>query len=203
MLRIPSFPRFWLARSPISFAAVAAAMCLLAACSTAPEYKYVTKISGGQRIEFPITGGGPAPAKQDGIAVASAQFLGPPRGGVTFIGFVIKNESGQELKKVFVEDVSDEAPVKILEDASPKMVNGVWRGISEPIRSAAPPFEWLAYLDASNRVYRFTVTLADGKTIALNQLSIFPAWMKEGMRLGFKAAEDKKEEEKKEGKPQS
>jgi hypothetical protein len=194
----PSFPRSHLTRL-----ALGTGLLLFVACSTAPEYKYVTKISGGQRIEFPISSGGTAPAKEGGIAVASPQFLGPPHNGVTFMGFVVKNESGQELKKVLIEDVSDESPAKILEDASPKMVNGVWRGLSQPIRSVASPYEWLAYLDASNRVYRFTVTLADGKTITLNQLAMFPAWMKEGMRRGFKAAEDKKEEEKKEEKPQS
>jgi hypothetical protein len=199
MLRkTPSFPC-----SPLTRLALGTGLLLFVACSTPPEYKYVTKISGGQRIEFSLTGGGPTPVKEAGLAVASAQFIGPPHNGMTFMGFVLKNESGQELKKVLVEDVSDESPVKILEDASPKMVNGVWRGISQPIRSDAAPFEWLAYLDASNRVYRFTVTLADGRTIALNQLSMFPAWIKEGMRRAFKAAEDKKEEEKKEEKPQS
>jgi len=182
---------------------------MLAGCSTAPEYKYVTKIADGQRMEFPITGGGPERAHEGGLTVTTCQFLGPPRGGVTFLAFAIKNESGQEFKHVLVEDVTDEKPAKIQEDPTPKMVDGSWRGLSEPIRALAAPFEWLSYLDASNRVYRFTVTLADGKTVTLHQLTIFPAWLKEGMRRAFKAAEEKKEEEQKnaeeqkEAKPQS
>lgn len=198
MLRNHPHPSLFV-RLVISLAA-GVVLLSLAACSTAPEYKYVTKISGGERLEFPIKGGGPERASAGGLTVLSSQFIGPPRGGVTFMGFLIKNDTGQELKKVLVEDVSEEKPAKILEDDSPKMVDGSWRGVSEPISSTNPPFEWLAYLDASNRVYRFSVTLADGKTIALNQLTIFPAWMKEGMRRAFKAAEEAKE---KETKPQS
>lgn len=192
--------RLHLNPSSVGFAVIC--MALLTACSTAPEYKYVTTVSGGQRMEFSITGAGPAHASERGLTVEATQFL-PPRGGMSFLALALKNESGQELKNVLVEDVTEETPARILEDTAPRLTNGVWRGLSEPVRSVAPPFEWLAFLDSSNRVYRFTVTLADGKTVTLNQLSIFPGWMKEGMRRAFKAAEDQKEEEKKETKPQT
>lgn len=164
-----------------------ALVVMAAGCGSVPDYKYVTTIAGGQRIEVPITSAGPEHAHAGGLTVTTAQFFVNPRDPRVFLAFAFRNESGQALRSVRVEDVADAAPVLVVEDLAPKMAGGEWRGLTPALTSFGPPIEWIRYLDASNRVYRFTVTLADGRTVVLNQLAVFPGWMKAGVRNSLEA----------------
>jgi hypothetical protein len=82
-----------------------------------------------------------------------------------------------------VDDVSDEAPVTLVDDPAPTLTAaGAWHHESEPFDLNAPHAKWLATISNSLRVYRFTLTFADGQTVVLHQGTLFTAAMKAGVR---------------------
>jgi len=154
----------------------------LAGCTGVADFNYITTVSGGERIEVPITRGMPAPGRADGLTVTTAMFFVHPAGRKPSLAFEFVSDRPREIKSVRIEDVSESVPVLVLEDPEAKLTGQRWRGITAPFTSVTPPVEWLAYLDDTNRVYRFTVIDADGRRIVMHQLARFPGWMKGGIR---------------------
>jgi hypothetical protein len=153
-------------------------------CQTG-EYAYVATIAGGEQLRIPLNKGGAVMAKEGSIQILHAGGDVEPNKHQFFYKFAFADSSGSELRSVLVEDVSDEKAVLLVEDLQPKLVERRWDATSRFFNRDDEPIKWVFYVGDSFRVFRFTVTFADGRKIVLHQGSRVPAWAKAGIRSIF------------------
>ena len=163
----------------------AAGLFLGGGCVT-KEFSYVATVSGGEQLKFTFTGGGPAHAKAEGIEILDASVQPDFQAKQIFYGFKFSDSSGgKSLQSVRVEDVSDPLPVLLFEDPAPKLTDRIWTGKSRPFGGDDPSLKWVSYVSDSVRVYRFTLTMSDGRKVVLHQPSVVPGWVKTAIRGMF------------------
>jgi hypothetical protein len=173
-----SFARF---RSRL--AGVAAGVLVLAAagCATG-DIAMMATISGGQKIRVPLSRAGAELVNEGGIQMNTATFTLNADKKIVYI-FEFTDAKKRALRNVKVEDESDAAPVMVLESTQPTLsATGQWKGESEPLTLSDPRLGWMATLPNTLRVFRVTVTFADGRTQVIHQGSFFPAVMKSAVR---------------------
>jgi hypothetical protein len=160
-------------------------------CATG-DYAYVTTLATGERIQIPLTKGSPELASKGDITVQHAALVPSPNLGtekkeLQYL-FAFQDKDTIPPKSVIVEDVTDDHIIKMVEDLAPKLVNQRWIGMSRMYGPDEDALSWIAHLDDSMRVYRFTITAADDSKIVLHQGWMAPSWAKAQMRraLGLK-----------------
>jgi len=165
------------------------ASILAIGCATG-EYAYVTTISTGERIQIPLVNGAPLPAKKGNLTVMHAGLVPNPNPDDKKLKYLfhLEDKSLVPPKAVVVEDVTDDHAILMVEDLAPKFTEARWTGASPLYGGEDPAMAWVGPLGDSTRVFRFTVTAADGSKTTLDQAWIVPSWAKVGMRkaLGIK-----------------
>ncbi len=153
----------------------------LAGCATG-DIAMLAEIAGGEKIRVPFTKGGTEMTNLDGVQINTATFTLNPDKKILHV-FEFTDSRNRPLRSVRVEDVSDATAVTLVEDAAPKSASGGrWRGEVPPVDLADSRLAWMATISNSLRVYRFTLTFADGRTLVLLQGSFYPAGMKAAVR---------------------
>lgn len=177
--------RTWRSRAILVVALIGTAMAG-GGCASG-GYTYVARISTGERLEFPLEKGMPPLAKAGDIEVTGAAALPTKNADERTLSYAFgfKIGSGVAPKSVVIEDVTDAAPVLVVEDLSPQLEGTQWRHIKGPLDGNAPELAWLGHLGDTMRVYRFTITKADGKKVVLHQGWMVPGWMKAAMRAAL------------------
>lgn len=172
-------------RRGLSWLLLAGMLWGLIGCAT-KEFSYVTTVSGGEQMKFTFAGGGPVHAKSDGFEVLDAAIQPEFDAKKVFYGFrVLDAAGGKTLQSVKVEDVSEAVPVLLVEEAQPKVVAGVWGAKSRQFTADEASLKWVTYVNDSVRIYRFTLTLTDGRKVVLHQPSMVPGWVKMTIRGMF------------------
>jgi len=144
---------------------------------------YMVPLANGENMEMSIKNGGLAMVDKDGIGITQVALDPSADKKHVVYTFGVAAKSGLLVKHILVEDMTDD-PIRVVEDdPAPKLVDGKWKKSTEFLDATDPVFIWLVQLDDSIRVYRFTVTLADGKQIVLKQPAMFPVYMKQLIRL--------------------
>lgn len=185
-----AFNRLGFTRSSGIGASACALMLALATagCATG-DYAYVTTVATGERIHIPLERGTPVPARKGDITIAFAALV-PTVSANKELGyfFGLEDKNPTPPKSIRVEDISDEHPVLMGEDLDPKLTNHRWSLKSRMFKGAEPEMLWIANVDNSMRVFRFTITAQDGTTTVLDQGWMVPGWAKAPMRqaLGLK-----------------
>lgn len=172
-LRSSRFTQFVVLMALVGFGA--------AGCATS-EYRYSKVVSGGERLTFRMVKGRMDDMKVDEFEGRSPIILPDKDQKKISYAFGIHVASSTPPKHVRVEDVSDEQPILLLDDANPQLVKAYWRGQSAWYGVDAPEINWVTFLGESVRVYRFTITAADGRTVVLHQAMVVPAFQKAMMR---------------------
>ena len=152
-------------------------------CATG-QYTYVARTYDGQRLEFPLEKGMPRKAVQGSIEILNAGLL-PTRakdGKTVVYMFAYTDQSGVPAKSVVVEDVAGEAPVLLVEDKEPKLEKNRWMAVTPDMQADNAAVAWLGQLGDTMRIFRFTITKADGRKVVIHQGWLVPAWMKAAMR---------------------
>lgn len=150
---------------------------LLAGCATG-DVAMLAEIAGGQKVRVPFGKGGPEMTSEDGVTITQATFSLNADKKVFYV-FSCTDSRNRALRRVQVEDVSDAAPLSLVDDAKPQpAAGGKWLGETPSLAWNDPKIMWLATISNSLRVYRFTLTFADGRTLVLLQGSFFPASLK-------------------------
>jgi hypothetical protein len=156
----------------------------VAGCATGDVAMLVT-IAGGGQVRVPLGRGGPVMTNEGGVQINVATFTLNPDKKIIYM-FEFTDSRSRALRSVRVEDVSDTAPVTLVDDAQPKLLaTGNWRGATEPLDSTDPRVSWFSTISNSVRVFRFTLTFADGQTLALLQGALYPAQIKAAVRQAF------------------
>lgn len=196
-------------RAPFSFSVVRSAFCGLgftrwggfsaracalvlalsaAGCATG-DYAYVTTVATGERIHIPLERGTPITARKGNITIAFSSLI-PTASNSQELAYLfgLEDKDPSPPKSIRVEDISDEHPMLMVEDLDPKLTNHRWSMKSRMFKGTEPELLWVANVDNSMRVFRFTITAQDGTTTVLDQGWMVPGWVKAGMRhaLGLK-----------------
>ncbi|MBI5770190.1 MAG: hypothetical protein HZA93_20610 [Verrucomicrobia bacterium] len=153
----------------------------LGGCATG-EVEMLATISGGKQVHVPLGRGGVAMTQEDGVQMSVATFTLTQEKKPIHI-FALSDSRKRALRAIRVEDVSDDAALVLVEDTAPTLSDaGVWHRETEAIDPADPRLGWMATISNTLRVYRITVTFADGRTVELLQGALYPAGIKSAMR---------------------
>lgn len=155
-----------------------------AGCQTG-EVVRVVPVSGGGRINVPMTGKGPAPGEAEGYKMARAELLPAsasqdPR-EVRYT-FAIVAENDPAIKRIQIEDISDEKAAPLVDDQQPAFKDRRWEAQSEVLTPEDPRLKWIYQITLSFRVYKVTLTANDGHTFSFNHVTIYPPFVKEAIR---------------------
>ena len=158
-------------------------------CATG-DYAFVTTIASGQRIQIPLKNGSPERAKKGNVTIMHAGLVpsGTPETKALNYLFGLEDRSPKPPTEVRVEDVTEDHAVLMVEDKNPTLKQNFWSATSKLYSGSDPEMEWISHLDNSMRVFRFTITSADGTKTVLDQGWMVPGWAKVPMRtaLGLK-----------------
>ena len=131
--------------------------------------------------------GGPLRSENGEFQVGWTGLL-PPTGHAVFTSYFVNDKKGRVPRRILVEDLSGDTPIVVVDDRHPKLENdknGVpryWKWIVSVGKATNPDIQWLADEDETVKVYRYTVTAADGTTTSLLQAAIYPPPMKDIFR---------------------
>lgn len=90
---------------------------------------------------------------------------------------------GVRPSEVLVRDVTDAPIITLFDDRAPALLGGKrWTAQTAPLGPSDDIIRWLADIETSIRIYRFTFTFADGSVRVLTVPVIIPAALKEAMR---------------------
>lgn len=157
---------------------------ILTGCQTG-DFVYVATIAGGEKLHIPLGKSGVAMVKENGVQILHAGGDVDLTKKQLFYKFALSEENGRELRSVLVEDVSDETAVTLVEDLQPKLAGRRWDGTSRFFDREDPAIKWVFYVADSFRVFRFTITFADGRKVVLHQGSRVPGWAKAAIRSTY------------------
>ncbi len=152
-----------------------------AGCATG-DIAMLATIVGGEKIRVPFGRGGPELTNEDGVQINLASYTLNAEKKILYV-FECTDRRSRALRRVLVEDVSDTAALTLVDDAAPQLAaTGRWHGETPPLESGDPRLGWLVTISNSLRVFRFTLTWADGKTLVLHQGAFYPAGLKAATR---------------------
>lgn len=172
-----------LRRFPVGRALVFSGLLLaaLAGCATGGVVM-LAEIAGGEKVRVPLVRGGAELTNEGGVQINTATFTLTPEKKIAY-EFAFTDSRRRALRSVRVEDVSDAAAFTLVEDAQPELSPaGQWRGSAAPIGWGDPRLNWFATISNTVRVFRFTLTFADGQTLVLHQGAVYAAPVKAAIR---------------------
>ena len=155
----------------------------LSGCATNNNYQTRSfPISGGKKLWVAFNERGALPVKTSDVEIAIAGFTADKEKKELTYRFLFKVLNNQTPKKVVVQDISEENPEVLVTDNNPKLERGHWGGQSAPKTKDDPQVAFLRNDHDSVRVYRFTITLADGREINVEQALFYFGLMKSEAR---------------------
>lgn len=147
--------------------------------------------AGGKKVDVPLGPGGPAFTNDDNIRIELATFSVPPKKKELLYLFDVFFKKGVPPKRIIVDDVTEDPIHNLADETNPKLApDHRWRYAFEYKPTSIDQVPWLNYEGNALRVYRFTITFADGRTKVYYQGSALPAFVKDyvKLRLGFEKA---------------
>lgn len=158
--------------------AVAVAM---AGCSTGGKTSMLVPVAGGGKVAVPLGKKGVEFTEANGVRIESASSTLDAEKKLVY-NFAFRDAKARALRQVIVEDISDDSPTLLVEDNAPVLEEGRWSGSSRGFTWGDPELRWLATISHTMRVYRFTITFADGEKLVLDQGSLYPNVLKSVIR---------------------
>jgi hypothetical protein len=143
------------------------------------------KIAGGKTVACPTTDAGPLPAENGPYRVNVAGIaLGRDadrKNAFLIFTFRLSVGSKGELKRVVVEDVSGESAVTLVDDRSPKVGAGTWKGNAAPLILSRKSTPWVFQNRPTIKVFRITVSAKNSADVVLFQPTWYPRQVKVGI----------------------
>jgi len=176
----------------LGVAVAALSLLFLGACATAPDMVKIVTISGGQEVRLPFARGNPTMTETDDFRITLTQFMPAGDGKLLYL-FAFHQLTPHPLKRVVVEDVTDDKAVVLVDDSAPKSdAKGVWANGSKAFALSDEEMAWLSFESLSVRVYRFNIETTDGLKVSLLQHTGFiQPFLKENMRRALKEQAEK------------
>jgi hypothetical protein len=155
---------------------------VLAGCVSS-EVKQLIPITGGKTVAFSFGPKGAEPGRANGYEVQVAALLPSTDPKENFYQLAFTAPAGAQVKRVQIEDVSEEAAAfPLIDEAEPKFTGKRWQADSAKIKAGDPHFAWVMTIQTSMRVYRFTITDAAGARTEMLHVVGYPDFIKSMMR---------------------
>lgn len=165
-------------------------LCLgFAGCVVAPSVAMVQTIAGGESFEVKLDSKGVERAEDKDAKVTIAGIIIDSPSKKAGYNAEIQIKSGFVPTHIVMEDISEDPVVMVLNDEHPVVTaEHLWKAVSTYRELDDSRFKWLMPLDNSVRVYRFTITTEDGRTLVYRQAAFYTSYVKEAIRrqLGSK-----------------
>ena len=149
---------------------------LLGACATESVQFRTFKIAGGVAVDLPMSNVGAMPVENDDIKIRLTGFvLDEDKREITYtFGFIEKKAAAP--RSVRVEDVTGETAEILVIDTAPEITpSGYWQGNTMPRRNGDSSLGWLLDNADTYKVFRFSITTADGRPVVIYQAAMWPA----------------------------
>lgn len=95
--------------------------------------------------------------------------------------FGLKLKQPVQLRSIRIEDVTEGAPVSLVNDQAPQVQGGAWTGYTGAIEPSASALPWLFDNTPARRTFRFTVTDLNGQDSVLEQTVTYPVKTKKDL----------------------
>lgn len=163
------------------------AAALLAGCESNPiisgKTTVLVPVAGGRTAAMTFGKNGPEEEENADFKVASILPLEPDKDKkhVDFV-FQLQFKGDQAPRSVKVEDISEDPIMTLYQDDHPKLTNRRWVGELMKLDGKDKRIAWVANVDDTIRVLRFTVVMPDGRTSVLEQAISYPGLIKTYVR---------------------
>ena len=128
-------------------------------------------IAGGQLVSLDRQGPGFKPAENDRVVVTGAGLQTVNSDGNYYVrwSFSIRPKQTVELSAIRIEDVTDSAPLLLVNDVAPQQGGGKWTESAGLMELSSTTVRWLSEPNQTVRVFRFTINEVDGRSYVLYQ----------------------------------
>ncbi len=168
-------------RVPPALPVILLSLTAWAGCQTG-GISAVIPVSGGGTITVPIGPKGTPKAESDGYRVDLAALKPATEPRQAYYDFSLFLTAKSAPKRIRITDISDEKPAVLVDDAQPQVTNGKWETKTENLVAEDPRLAWIFQITHSYRVYRFSITQADGREVTMDQVVPYPPFIKEAIR---------------------
>lgn len=169
-------------RLPVVLAVLVPLLGLWSGCQTGDVIQKIP-VAGGGFITIPLTRGGPKPGEGGGYKVSAAALHPGKSEREAFYTFGLMTDKQPDLRRVVVNDISDEKPWVLVDETDPKFENGQWKKDTEMLTPEDPRLQWIYQIPMALRVYQFKLTRTNGEEITFNHVVGYPPPIKAMMRM--------------------
>jgi hypothetical protein len=158
-------------------------MVWLTGCASSPS-RLSVPIAGGQTVQLERQGTGFKHAENDRVIITEASLEAVNLDGKNYLrwNFVITPKQTTTLNLIRIEDVSDSAPLIMVNDVAPQLDAGKWTETAGLMDVSGPSVRWLFQANDSVRVFRITINEMDGQSAVLYQGVQYTPASKEAIR---------------------
>ena len=156
--------------------------------SRMPSSRVSVPIAGGQAVELARQGKGFKQAENDRVAITDASLQLVNLNGNDYVRwrFAISPKQATMLGSVRIEDVSDLAPLLLVNDVAPQLDSGQWTANAGLMDLSSSSVRWLFDPKESVRVFRFTISETTGQNYVLYQAIQYTPASKRAIRAIFR-----------------
>ena len=168
------------------FALVPPAVWLTACASSSSRPS--TTIAGGQTVVLQRQGAGFKPAENDRVIIADASLQAVNLNGNHYVrwSFAVEPKQALVLSTIRIEEVSDSAPLLLVNDVAPQLNAGKWTETAGLMDLSSTSVRWLFDPKETVRIFRFTMSEPDGQSYVLYQGVQYSQAAKEAIRTMVK-----------------
>jgi len=148
----------------------------LGGCAS-PEQLHPVPIAGGK-----LLGIGPNSGKANGYEIQQSAITPGTQERQVFYEFALSLPPDTTLKRVRVDDISDEQASLLIDDRKPWQEDRRWHARTSTLDAADHRLLWIFTVTPSMRVYRFIVSDATDRETILYQVVPYPDWIKSAIR---------------------
>lgn len=155
----------------------------LTGCAS-PSSHLSVPVAGGQTVVLERQGTGLKQAENDRVTVAEPSLQAVNLNDVRYVrwSFAISPKQATALSTIRIEDVSDPAPLLLVNDLAPQLDAGKWSETAGLMDLSSGAVRWLFEPRETVRTFRFTIGEPDGQSYVLYQAAPYSAASKEAIR---------------------
>jgi hypothetical protein len=141
-------------------------------------------VAGGQSVSLERHGSGFKQAENDRVIISNPVLQAVNLDGNYYMrwNFTILPKQAQTLSLIHIEEVSDAAPLTLVNDVAPQLEGGKWTENAGLIPVSSTNIRWLYEPKESLRLFRFTISEPDGRSYVLYQGAQYSPSSKEALR---------------------
>jgi hypothetical protein len=141
-------------------------------------------IAGGQSVRLDRQGQGFKPAENDRVVITDTGLQTVNLDGNYYVrwSFSIRPKQAAALGAIRIEDVSDSAPLLLVNDVAPQQNGGKWTENAGLMEVSSTSNRWLFEPNPTVRVFRFTINEVDGRSYVLYQGVLYSPASKDAIR---------------------